>query len=201
MLKLNYINGAPVGQTQKGEKFFYLIQLCFYISIKYNVSGNNILIANNSTQYYKMQTTDKPEVKVRTYFLQQGQSIGRLHDILNSNLLTGTLKRGISILLELVLFVLFLAILLLVIYIPLDPIQIEQALSESTTATATIHNDDVMALMMVIKAALFTVALMPLILMVLMRRNRRKSALIHQAFEEVAQMKQKFDEAVKTLEL
>ena len=42
----------------------------------------------------KPETSEKVEEKLCSYFLQQGASIGKLHDILNSNILTGGLKKA-----------------------------------------------------------------------------------------------------------
>lgn len=149
-----------------------------------------------------MQTEpQKSGVNVRTYFLQQGQSIGKLHEILDSSLLAGHLKRGLSIFIEIIFFLTFLLFLFVAVYIPTDPIQFSKSFSEKTTVTGSIHNDDVAAVMMVIKGIVFFASFMSLLLMLLLRRNRKKGALIHIAFVEVQEMKKRFDKAVKELPL
>jgi hypothetical protein len=141
------------------------------------------------------------EINTRTYFLQQGQSIGKLYQILNSDILTSYLKRGISILLEILLLLVFIIMVVLIFLIPLDPIQYTYILSEDTYASVKIHNNNFTAIIIIIKALLFIVALMPLSLSFLLRRNRKKGMLLHKAFEEVSLMKEQFDVAVRDLYL
>lgn len=145
--------------------------------------------------------TSNREITTRTYFLEQGKQIHRLYDMLDNGVITGYLKRGISILLEIILFVMFLGMVLLTIYIPLDPVKIHQQLTETSSAETTYHNDDVTAVMMAIKLLLFVSSLVPLALMIVLGRNRRKNAQINLAFEEVEKMKESFDKAVKELHL
>lgn len=138
---------------------------------------------------------------VSTYFLQQGQSISKVYDILNSSILTGYIKRGFSIVVEVLLGGLFFLLIFCSAIIPLDPIQFTKELSDDTLATATIHNEDLMAVMIGVKIFVFVVSLFPLVLLFLLRRNRKKGELIHVAFTEVEVMKKRFDEALKNLNI
>lgn len=145
--------------------------------------------------------TSSPDLNARTYFLEQGQSITKLHETLYSSSIAGHLKRGLSVLIEVLLFLLFLIFILVAIYVPLDPIQFHRDFGESSSVYGGYHNDDITLFMILIKAVLFIASLMPLLLMLLFRRNRKKSALINTAFREVERMKEKFDSALKELPL
>lgn len=138
---------------------------------------------------------------IRAYFLQQGQSIARVYDILNSSILTGYVKRGLSVFFEILLVLVFFALLVICAMIPLDPVQFTQEISESTSVTETFHNEDLMYFMVGLKLFMFLVSLLPLVLMFLLRRNRKKSELIHNAFTEIEVMKGRFEQAVKTLNI
>lgn len=145
---------------------------------------------------------DKPqlELKARTYFLEQGKSIGKLNDILDSSVLLGYLKRGASLIIEALLFLIFLSILFIAIYIPITP-EIEKAITDSFSVKLKIDEEHVMKALLIFKTVLFIASLMPLILMLLLQRNRRKGALINLAYEEADKMKERFDKAVKELNL
>jgi hypothetical protein len=149
-----------------------------------------------------MQTnSDQQDLKLRTYFLQQGQSINKLNDALDNSLLAGHLKRGVSILFEFLLFVAFLFFLFVAIYIPTDPLQFTQALNDTTSISGSVHNDEVTAVMMIIKGVVFIASFMPILLMLLLRRNRKKGAMLHTVSVEVDEMKKRFDKAVKEFNL
>jgi hypothetical protein len=136
----------------------------------------------------------------RTYFLKQGSSIQRLHEILDSNFLTGVAKRGISILIELVLFLVFVAGIALAVYIP-TVIESAIPVTESTTAEVGIRNKETTDAILLLKAGIVVLSLVPLAFMMVLKRNRRKGALIQEAYFEVEDMKKEFDNAVKGLRL
>lgn len=147
------------------------------------------------------QTSGNIDFKVRTYFLQQGKGIHTLYDTLNTGLIAGYLKRTASFVIEGLLWLFFLLLLFITIYIPLDPISIQQKLSEGERIEATYHNEDVTAAIWLIKTILFIAALMPAILALTLRRNRNKSQLIAKAFKQTEQLKVNFDNALKELKL
>jgi hypothetical protein len=136
----------------------------------------------------------------RTYFLKQGSSIQRLHEILDSNFLTGVAKRGISILIELVLFLVFVAGIALAVYIP-TVIESAIPVTENTTAEVGIRNKETTEAILLLKAGIVVLSLVPLAFMMVLKRNRRKGALIQEAYFEVEDMKKEFDSAVKGLRL
>jgi hypothetical protein len=148
-------------------------------------------------------TTSEPRaetlsVAARTYFLQQGQRIQKLHSLLDSNLLTGIAKSGISILLEVVLFLIGLGGIALAVYLP-TYLSGEMPINERTHADVSLTNEDLRNGMLILKAAIVLLSLIPLALMTVLKRNRHKRALIAEAYLEVDDMKMDFDKAVKEL--
>jgi TRAP-type C4-dicarboxylate transport system permease small subunit len=146
----------------------------------------------------KTENTNE-DLLFRNHFLQHGQSINKLHTLLSSNFLTGKLKRTASIMLEIILFSMFLIFLFFAIYLSTSPIKITQKLDENTTITSVLHNDEVTLLMIAIKVIVFIASLMPLLVMLLLRRNRKKGVLIYESYTEVKLMKRRFEDYSENL--
>ena len=142
---------------------------------------------------------NESNTQVRAYFLQQGASIAKLKQILDSNLFVHHLHKWSSILMELLLHTCFVLCFILILAIPTSfkfqimdlPILIE------LTPTHT----ELLALVVIIKLILILFTSPLLLFAVLLGRNRKKNALIHEAFAEVKKMKEGFDGAVKGLGL
>lgn len=141
------------------------------------------------------------QLKARVYFLEQGQSISKLKGMLDNGVVLGMLKRGLSVLIEAILYVFFLLLLFITIYIPTNPIDWNLKVDDSTQIHAELQNEEIMQIMLAFKFLLFLCSLIPLILAVVLGRNRRKGAIINEAYEEVEKMKLKFDTALKDLAL
>lgn len=74
-------------------------------------------------------------------------------------------------------------------------------LDESTHAGVTLHNKDFDVFVLILKLSLVLISLPILLFAMLLGRNRKKNALLHEAFSEVKKMKEGFDGAVKGLGL
>lgn len=146
-----------------------------------------------------MENNKESKLEVQTYLLQQGQSINKLHGMLNNNLVLGYFKRGVSIVIEVFLFLLFLLLLAASVFLPTNPIQFTGNITDSTSLVGVVENDDLYVLMLFIKGLIFIASLLPLALMIVFRRNRKKSALIQLAFAEVKAMKTLFDKSINEL--
>jgi hypothetical protein len=130
----------------------------------------------------------QPTTDMRSYILVQGRSIIRLLDLLNSSLLLHHTRKWISVLLEIGLYLLFLLTLV------------------GSTATSTVFSvsiakgmkanvEDILPVLIVFSVCLLLLAFPALFLALLLRRNRKKSTRIREAFAEVQEMKRKFEEA------
>lgn len=146
-----------------------------------------------------MENSSESKLPVQTYLLQQGQSINKLHGMLNNSLVLGYFKRGVSIVIEVFLFFLFLLLLAASVFVPTNPIQFTRNVTHNTSLVGGIQNDDLFVLMLFIKGLVFIASLLPLALMIIFRRNRKKSALIQLAFSEVKGMKTLFDKSIYEL--
>lgn len=136
----------------------------------------------------------------RTYFLHQGQSINKLNVILDSNILTHYLNKWFSIIIEISLYILFIAVLIGVFIIP-DNLSFYFPVNESTQITTQIHHEDFATLIMCFKLICILLSLPLLLFAILLGRNRKKNSLIRKAYEESLKMKENFDAAVKSLSL
>lgn len=143
--------------------------------------------------------TNESNNQVRAYFLQQGASIAKLQQILNSNLFVHHLHKWSSLLVELILYTCFVLCFILILAIPTSfqfqvmglPISIELTPSPA----------ELLALVVIIKLILILFTSPLLLFAVLLGRNRKKNALLHEAFTEVKKMKEGFDGAVRDLGL
>lgn len=119
-----------------------------------------------------MENNKQLPPEVQTYFLKQGKSIARVNNIISSNAFTHHLGRWWSMLLEFLLYVAFIG---------------------GIISLSGIAGD---------KAFICGLISLPFpFIALLLRLNRRRSILMHEAASEVQKMKEEFDVAVKELEL
>lgn len=143
---------------------------------------------------------NESNTQVRAYFLQQGASIAKLHSLLDSSLFIHHLKTWLSILIEISLYLLFASILLGTMFIPTELTEFI-TLDESTRVGVTLRNKDFGVFVLILKLSLVLISLPILLFALLLGRNRKKNALLHEAFTEVKKMKEGFDGAVRDLGL
>lgn len=118
-----------------------------------------------------METPDQNlSQQARAYFLQQGAGINKLTEILNSNVFIHHLNRWWSFLLEFALYLTFLIGLICLCGVAGK------------------------------EGFIFGLVSLPSpFIAMLLRRNRKRAKLIHQAAQEIEKMKLEFDNAVKNL--
>jgi hypothetical protein len=136
--------------------------------------------------------TDR-ETAMRHYIIQQGQAINQLNAMLDSSVVMRGFKAVFSVLLEIVLYLLFAAVIVLIVLIPTDPFVVTQEFGRNAELSAGFHSSEVTALMVALKIALFILSLPVLLGAMLLRRNRRKSFLIGEAAEKTAGMKAEYE--------
>jgi hypothetical protein len=151
---------------------------------------------NPQQQAYTQQQVEH-DYALRSYFMIQGQSINKCHNMLRSAIIVRGFKFFISVLLEIFMYLIFIAAILLIILLPSD-LTIQEHINENATLKLVYENDAIAGLMMSIKLAIFLVSLPVLLCAMLLRRNRRKSSLIARAAEVTGEMKEKFDEALQS---
>jgi hypothetical protein len=138
--------------------------------------------------------------QARTYFLVQGQSIGRLYEILNSNILIHHLRKWFSVCIEISLYLSFIIILLCMVFVRSD-IRYYIDLQQYGEVEISYWNNYFEPAVLLIKMVVFLLSIPLLLFAILLGRNRKKNNLMHQAFVEVKKMKEGFDGAVKELKL
>jgi hypothetical protein len=140
------------------------------------------------------------KMEARTYFLQQGQSIGKLHEVLSSDILSHYIGKWFSAVIETVLYFLFLIAIVCAFIFPTE-IKTKVATVGQTTMSASVQDARVTEAIFVFKLVIIVIALPFPAFAILLGRNRRKNTLIRKAFEETKKMKSAFDAAVKELNL
>lgn len=147
-----------------------------------------------------METTENSapntNQQTRFWFLQQGQSIGHLHELLSSNVFHHHSVKWLSMFLEIALYLIATALVLVAILLPLDP-DIHN-LPPAECANCSQYYNDWIDLFRIL-TLLFSLGC--LLFAKLLSGNRKKSRRIRAAFNETERMKKNFDEAIKTLRL
>lgn len=154
----------------------------------------------------KVETISTPSSKdlnleARAYFLNQGQSVNKLNDMLEAGRFGYHFKTGVSMLLEVFLYLLFTTVIIIVAVIPGNPLEINYNLSQEVEASFSMNVEDISIIILLIKCIIVLIALPIFGMAILLRRNRRKSRLINKAYSESDQMKTAFYRAVNVLKL
>ena len=146
-----------------------------------------------------METPNNLNHQSRTYFLLQGQSISKLNDILNSTIFAHYLRTWFSVIIEIILYLVFIATVILTVMIPTDlSLFIQKGNFEFT---ASIQYEDFANLMLGLKIFILIISLPILAFAILLGRNRKKNNLIRKAFTETQKMKEGFEKAIIELNL
>ena len=117
----------------------------------------------------------------KAYFIQQGQSINKLNDILDSNILSHYIGKWFSYMIELSLYILFSVIVIAVIMIPLTQ-TITHEINSTTQVTMQIKNDEYIVFILIFKLVCVLISLPILLFAILLGRNRKKNTLIRKAY-------------------
>ncbi len=112
--------------------------------------------------------------EAKAYFIQQGQSINKLNDILDSNILSHYIGTWFSYMIELSLYILFSVIVIAVIMIPLTQ-TITHEINSTTQVTMQIKNDEYIVFILIFKLVCVLLSLPILLFAILLGRNRKKS--------------------------
>lgn len=137
---------------------------------------------------------------VRSYFLNQGQKISQLYQMLDRGYYKAYLSRAIYWIVEIALYLLFAIALYVIISIPTDISQ-HIKLDDSNSMDVKFTNEEVAQFITLFKFIFFILSLMPLILARVIRNARKKTQAIQASFKLVEEMKTDFDKALKDLKL
>lgn len=140
-------------------------------------------------------------LEARAYFLNQGQNINRLNDILDNNLVSYHFKTIASLVAEVLLYILFTATIGFVISIPSAPEEISYSLTRFLQSNDTLTSDDLSMMVLTFKFFISLLSLPLLGMAVLLRRNRNRRKMVNRAAGEAYQMKTAFYKAVNELKL
>lgn len=145
--------------------------------------------------------TDQPNTvidhSVRSYFLQQGQSIIKLYDLLQSNIVAYGFKAFLSVVLQLFCYIAFAFAIYFVIVLPDDLPGVILMMDENISVKLVPDIKLFREFIMTLKIIIAVISLPVLICAFLLGRNRRKSVRIRRCFNETEQMKSNFDQAMK----
>jgi hypothetical protein len=137
-------------------------------------------------------------VQARHYFLDQGQKISQLQQLLDRGYLRAYLSRAVYWLAEIALYALFVIALISIYSIPTDLTQ-HIRIDNSNSVDVKFTNKELAEFISFLKLVFFILSLMPLILARVIRNARKKTKAIQASFEVVEEMKTNFDKALKEL--
>lgn len=140
----------------------------------------------------------QPDLALRSYFLQQGQSIIKIYSILQSNIVAYGFKAFLSVVLQIFCYLLFAFAIYVALSIPSDLPGLAAELSgKKMLAYIPYENEDITNFLLGIRILIAVISLPVLICAFLLGKNRRKSARIRKAFNEAELMKTNFDQATQ----
>lgn len=151
----------------------------------------------NPSQQPNTQPSPALDHTLRSYFLQQGQGITRLYELLRSNIVAFGFKAFLSIVFQIFCYLLFAFAIYLAISIPTDLPGIILLLDENISVEFIPRIEGLADIFFAFKIIIAVMAIPILVCALLLGRNRRKSALIRKSFNETELMKQNFEQALK----
>jgi hypothetical protein len=153
---------------------------------------------NNQNQhaYDANQQQYNREFALQAHIMHQGQSINRLHGMLNSSSFVRGFKTVVSVLMEIFMYLLFTWAIILIIIVPID-YTFDQQVNQDISVSSTIHSNNIAGIIISCKIAIFFISLSFLLCAILLRRNRKKSSLIGRAYRETETLKKNFDQAMQ----
>lgn len=151
----------------------------------------------NPQQQQQDPQPPQPDLALRSYFLQQGQSILKLLDILQSNILAYGFKAFLSVVLQIFCYLLFAYAIYVALMIPSDLPALNLEFKPDFDVTVVPKIEKVTSFLLSIRILIAVMSLPILICAFLLGKNRRKSVKIRRAFNEAETMKTNFDQATK----
>ncbi|MDX2174391.1 MAG: hypothetical protein SFY56_14915 [Bacteroidota bacterium] len=151
-----------------------------------------------------METLIKQEKKtnydLHSYFLQQGLSISVLNELLDSNTHMVNINKRFSTIFEMVLYGLVVATFAFAIYLP-NEIITNFPLGKSFGFDIGFKNEALAQTLFFVKVAFVILAFPILAFALVLRRSRKKSAIIYQAYIETERMHTAFYKAIDEFKL
>lgn len=144
-----------------------------------------------------METTNNSDFnsQIRVYFKNQSKHLLNLENLLKSNAVKHHLKSWLSLIFEILLYILFGLILIAIFCIPTS-LDYYIPVNETNGLNLDYSNSSLSFVLFTLKVLLL-LAVTPLILFaILLGRNRRKNKLIREAYIEVTHMKEEHDKAL-----
>ncbi len=140
--------------------------------------------------------SQQPDYRIQqhTYFLNQGQGIRHLQNLLDGSFLSYHFRKYTSIVIEIIMYFCILIIIIAAIGIP-SHLVMAIFKDGSTTANLSIENEDLTAMIYILKFIIFLLMLPFIGFIFLLRRNRKKSNTIYQSCLVAKQMQSEFDAA------
>jgi hypothetical protein len=159
-------------------------------------------IPNSSTPTnpFEEPKTNPLSVQVRHYFLDQGQKIGQLYQLLDRGYYRAYLSRAIYWLIEIILYGVFIMGIVAIFRIHSE-ITTHIYIDGKNSVGISYTNDDLTDFILFLRLVLFAFSTLPLLLARAIRRSRKKTQAIQASFKIIEEMKENFDKAVKDLKL
>ena len=117
------------------------------------------------------------------------QQAQRAKDILGVNAVSHYFKNFFNVILEIIMYVLFIIGLCLIFQIPIDPIQLEQRINSDTKIISIVKNQQITDIMILLRTSIFFISLGPLFAGILLGIIRRKNHNTKQTTEILNEIK------------
>ncbi|MEO5645309.1 MAG: hypothetical protein ABIQ40_03580 [Bacteroidia bacterium] len=134
---------------------------------------------------------------IQYYFLQQGQSITKLHELLRSNIVAYGFKAFLSVVFQLFCYLLFALAIYVAIMFPTNLPGLVLLLDKNVSIEFIPHVKELTDFFIALKIIIGIMAIPILVCALLTGRNRRKSARIRKSFNETEMMMKNFELALR----
>jgi hypothetical protein len=150
--------------------------------------------------HYTAPTQDR-ETAMRYFIIQQGHSNSNLNNLLRPGVTGRAFKSVLSVIMEIVMYLLFVAVIAIIFMIPSEPFMFSHDIGGNSSLHAGIHADEITKIVLGLKIILFIVSLPLLFCAIVLRKNRMKGNLIVRAFGETERMRLEYEKAFQGLRL
>ncbi|MCA6364721.1 MAG: hypothetical protein IM638_16925 [Bacteroidetes bacterium] len=150
----------------------------------------------------QQQATQQYYNALRSYFYNQGQRMQKLKSMLDSNIIAHGFRFTLSVLLEIFFYLSGLCALVLLFLIPNDPLAYSYEFEGTMKIEMSSENEELIAAIIMMKIIFCFLSVVPSFFCgVMLHRSRNKRSRIRLAYEEVVEIKDNHEKAIRDFRL
>ncbi len=140
------------------------------------------------------EPTTQETLQLKTFIIQQQQAINTAHNQMKTNKVVQYTKKVLFMILEIVMYILFLISLVFVFtFIPLDILAYTQVLGENASTTQTLHIEEISKIIIAARVIIIFGSIGFLVSGLFIRNIRKKHTFLTSAYKTIDELKKSFD--------